>query len=87
MSDTLTLAAKDLEGYLKPKLRFYFTVGWIKEPNLDVLVVYYDQRESLPSNAVPSTWRSCRVRTQPTLPPGVRPPETEADYGYAWMVM
>lgn len=85
MSDALTVLAGDLERYLKAKIRFYFAVGWIKEPGIDVLVVYYDQREKLPKGAVPATWRGKTVRTQPSLPMGTAPPGEEN--GFAWMVM
>ena len=82
----LTQLAEDLQRQLEGKLTFYFRVGWMRESSHDLLMVYYDQRQSLPPNAVPAFYRNVKVRTQPTLPPGVAEPRPE-DYGYAWMSM
>ena len=84
-SSALTEAARDLEGYLQQKVAFYLRVGWVREDTGDSLVVYYDQRESLPSGLIPRLHRGVSVRSQASLPPGVAPPEDP--FPYSWMVM
>ena len=73
-SSALTRTAGDLERNLLQKVKFYLRVGWTKGDSEDVLIVYYDRRESLPKNLVPTSWLGLSVQVQGTLPPGVQPP-------------
>jgi hypothetical protein len=74
MSVHLTNAASDLEAYLKRSIRFYLTVGWLKEDASSVLMVYYDEHYDIPDKLLPRQWRGYEVRSQPTYPLGARRP-------------
>lgn len=83
-NDHLNNAAKDLLTTLQKRVKFYLTVGWLKEEKLGVLVVYYDTRELLPHGLVPNQWRGYEVRVQDIIPPGASRP---ADPPYAWVIV
>lgn len=76
-NSTLTKRAEELERDLSGKINCYLAVGWLKDEDGIVFMVYVDARSKVPTKVFPNTWYGYPVATQDVLPPGVRPTKTD----------